>query len=176
MDAIFETEHIAFVRVTEALLPEYMIMVSDVENVLRYIGNRTEPFTLEEEKDFIREKLETGALIFSMLEKDGGGFIGNIELMDVRDSAAELGIAITAKKQNMGYGREAVAGIADFGFGHLGLRRIFLKVYPDNLRAIRVYTFCGFREYERTEEDVYMEIYPENAGGRAGRKTRPVRE
>ena len=42
----------------------------------------------------------------------------------------------------------------------LGLHRIFLKVYPHNARAIHVYEKCGFREYDRTEKDVFMEIVP----------------
>ena len=40
----------------------------------------------------------------------------------------------------------------------LGLARVFLKVFPFNARAIHVYEKCGFREYDRTEDDVFMEI------------------
>ena len=45
-----------------------------------------------------------------------------------------------------------------YGMDTLGLRRVFLKVFPDNARAIRVYEKCGFREYDRTEDDVFMEV------------------
>ena len=85
-------------------------------------------------------------------------FIGNVELMDPADSQAELGIAITARMQDRGYGTEAVRTVVAYGMKELGLRRIFLKVYPDNARAIRVYAKCGFREYDRTEEDVFMAV------------------
>ena len=30
----------------------------------------------------------------------------------------------------------------------------------DNFRAIHVYKECGFREYGRTEKDIYMEYVP----------------
>ena len=93
-----------------------------------------------------------------MLDKRSGAFIGNVELMDPADSRAELGIAITAKMQDRGFGTEAVRAVVAYGMEKLGLRRIFLKVYPDNARAIRCYEKCGFREYERTEEDLFMEI------------------
>ena len=93
-----------------------------------------------------------------MVEKSSGSFIGNIELMDLRDSEAELGIAITAAKQDLGFGTEAIRAVTDYAFVQLGLKQVFLKVYPDNARAIRVYEKCGFREYDRTEEDVFMEI------------------
>ena len=96
--------------------------------------------------------------MFSMLDRDRGSFIGNIELMDVADGAGELGIAITAKMQERGYGTEAVAALTQYGFHQLDLHRIFLRTDPSNARAIHVYEKCGFREYDRTEEDVFMEI------------------
>ncbi len=34
---------------------------------------------------------------------------------------------------------------------------ILLKAGPYNAQAIHVYEKCGFREYERTEQDVFME-------------------
>ncbi len=155
---VFESERIRFVAVTERLVPEYLAMMNDIEGVARFIGRRTEPVTEAQERKWVRRKLEENALVFSMLEKDGGGFVGNIELMDVRDGVGELGIAIRAEKQDLGYGTEAVAALARYGMERLGLERIFLKVYPDNPKAIRVYRKCGFREYDRTEEDIFMEL------------------
>jgi len=78
--------------------------------------------------------------------------------MDVHDEEAELGITITASMQDKGYGTESVPAIVDYGMKELNLKRIFLKVFPDNLRAIHVYEKCGFREYGRTDEDILMEI------------------
>ena len=101
-------------------------------------------------------------LVYWMLDKKSGAFIGNVELMDPTDSQAELGIAITAKMQDRGCGTEAVRTVVAYGMEKLGLRRIFLKVYPDNARAIRCYEKCGFREYDRTDEDVFMEITGED--------------
>ena len=96
--------------------------------------------------------------MFSMLEKATGAFIGNIELMGVADGKAELGVAITAAMQEKGYGTEALPAMIRYGMETLNLRSIFLKVYPDNARAIHVYEKCGFRAYDRTEKDVFMEI------------------
>jgi RimJ/RimL family protein N-acetyltransferase len=42
----------------------------------------------------------------------------------------------------------------------MGLRRIVLRADPRNLRALHVYEKSGFREYDRTEKDVYMELIP----------------
>ena len=158
MKQLFESDRIRYVEVSEELLPDYLRMVNDLEYVGRFIGRRTEPVSEEKERKWVREKLAENATLFSMVEKNGGAFIGNIELMDLRDTEAELGIAITAAKQDRGYGTEAIRAVTGYAFDKLGLKRVFLKVYPDNSRAIRVYEKCGYREYDRTEEDVFMEI------------------
>ena len=54
MERIFESDNIIFVSVTEELLNDYLDMVNDIENVARFIGKRTEPYTIEEEKAFIQ--------------------------------------------------------------------------------------------------------------------------
>lgn len=160
MIQVFESEHILFVRPTERLVPDYLAMVNDIENVRRFIAmNRsTQPIPEEKERQWVRKKLAENAPVFSMLEQETGAFIGNVELMDVQDGSAELGIAVTASMQDKGYGTEAVRAMVQYGMDALGLRRVFLKVFPDNARAIRVYEKCGFREYDRTEDDVFMEI------------------
>lgn len=158
MKQIFESENIRYVEISEHLLDDYLAMVNDIENVARFIGDRTEAIPAEKELKWIRSKLEEKAPVFSMIEKAGGGFIGNIELMDSDGCKGELGIAITTKKQNMGFGTEAVLAATRYAMDHLGLDRVFLKVFPDNGRAIHVYEKCGFREYDRTDRDVFMEI------------------
>ena len=158
MEQVFESDNIIFVNVTEELLYDYLEMVNDIENVARFIGKRTKPYSVDEEKAFIQSKIEEKSHMYSMIERSGGDFIGNIEFMDIKDGAAELGIAITAAKQNLGYGAESIHRMLEYGFHSLGLERVFLKVYPDNERAIHVYEKCGFSEYDRTEEDIFMEI------------------
>ena len=158
MKQLFESDRIRYVEVSEELVPDYLRMVNDLEHVGRFIGRRTEPVSEEKERKWVREKLAEKDVLFSMIEKSSGAFIGNIELMDFTETEAELGIAITAAKQELGYGTEAIRAVTDYAFDQLGLKRVFLKVYPDNARAIRVYEKCGFREYDRTEEDVFMEI------------------
>lgn len=156
MNTVFETENIKFIELTVLLVQDYLEMINDI-NVARLLG-RTKTVTEEGELNWIRMNLENKAPVFSMIEKSSGKFIGNIELMDVHDEKAELGITITASMQDKGYGTESVPAIVDYGMKELNLKRIFLRVFPDNLRAIHVYEKCGFREYGRTEEDVLMEI------------------
>ena len=158
MKQIFESENISFVRVSEHLVPAYLAMVNDIEHAGRFIGPRRDPISEEKERRWVQKKLAENTPLFSMIEKRSGAFIGNIEFMDVTDGTAELGVAITASMQEKGYGTEAILAMIRYGMDQLGLSRIFLKVYPDNVRAIHVYEKCGFREYDRTAEDVFMEI------------------
>ena len=158
MKRVFSSEHIDFVEVSEQLIGDYLAMVNDYENVQRFIGDRTEPYTEEQEVRWVSGKLEEKAPVFSMLERESGAFIGNIELMDVKDGVGELGIAVTAAMQDRGFGTEAVRAITEYGLERLGLHRVFLRTSPENARAIHVYTKCGFRTYDRTEKHVCMEV------------------
>ena len=157
MKPVFESDRICFVHVAESLIQDYLIMINDLENVEKYLGGPHEPYTEEQEIEWVRKNLEDHNPVFSMLEKSGRGFIGNIELMNLTHFSGELGIAITAGKQNMGYGTEAILALKKYARQHLNLDRVFLRAFPDNARAIHVYEKCGFHEYDRTESDVFME-------------------
>ena len=164
MKQIFESTRIRFVEISELLVSDYLNMINDDENVNRFIGKTGVHVTEEEEIRWVRRKLAEKAVIFSMIEKETGSFIGNCELMDAGDSVKELGIAITAKKQNMGFGTEAVAALVKYGMENMGLQKIVLRTSPKNGRAIRVYQKCGFREVNRNDEHVFME-YPGSKNG-----------
>ena len=157
MKHIFESGRISFVKVSERLVNDYLIMVNDYENVNRFISGMKTTYTMDQEVQWVQGKLEENAPVFSMLEKKSGRFIGNIEFMDLTDLQGELGIAITADMQNQGFGTEAVFAMTEYGFNQSGLKRIFLRTNPDNSRARHVYEKCGLREYKRDFEHVYME-------------------
>ena len=155
---IFESEKISFVEVSESLVDDYLTMVNDYENVNRFLGRSNKVYTKQDEIDWVSKKLNDQKIVYSMIEKESEDFIGNIELMDVDDTSKELGIAITAKMQDKGLGTEAISRMIDYGFDVLGLKKIILKTDPDNDRALHVYARCGFKEYDRNENDVFMEI------------------
>ena len=157
MRQVFESENISFVKVTEELLQDYLTLINDRDTAW-WIGHLTEPVSAEAEMKWIQDKLDSKARIWSMIEKKTGDFIGNIELMDIRDASGEMGIAVTAKKQDMGFGTEAIRTLMEYATDCLGLRRICLKAYPENARAIHVYEKCGFCEYDRNADDVFLEI------------------
>jgi len=161
IEAVFESENILYIRPSFDLVPEYLEMVNDIENVARFIGDRREPLTEKDEIDYIKNKMDNNATMFSMIEKKTNKFIGNIEFFNRVFEEAEWGIVITTKMQNKGYGKESLKRSVEYGFNELGLTRIYLSVFANNPRAIRVYEECGFKEYERDEVDIFMEITKE---------------
>ena len=161
MEKVFESERILFVKATMDLVPDYLVMVNDIENVARFISDRRTPYTEEEEREYIQDKLDHDANIFSMIERSTGRFIGNTEFFNRKDNDAEWGIAITASMQDKGYGKEALRRMVEYGFDELGLERIRLTVFVDNPRAYHVYEECGFKEYCRNKVDVFMDIRKE---------------
>ena len=93
MEKVFESERITFVKATMELIPDYLEMVNDIENVARHISDRLEPYTLEEETKYLQDKLDSGATMYSMIEKSTGKFIGNTEFFDRKgDDNAEQGL------------------------------------------------------------------------------------
>ena len=111
MDVVFESDNIRFVKVTMELIPEYLEMVNDIDHVARFISDRRDIYTEDEEREYVQERIDNQAMMYSMLEKSIGSFIGNIEFFNRQEDQAELGIAITAKMQDKGYGKEAIRSI-----------------------------------------------------------------
>ncbi len=93
------------------------------------------------------------------IETREGRLIGSIGLKEINWVAlkAELGIMIGETDcWDQGYGSEAVQEVLRIGFEKLNLNRIFLRVYENNPRAIRVYEKCGFQREGILREDHYL--------------------
>ena len=146
-DIIFESENIYYVKVSESLIEDYLKMVNDI-NVAKLISKNIRTYTYEDELEWVNSKLEENAIVFSMLEKGSGNFIGNIELMNNNGHSAELGISITSEMQNKHYGLEGIKALINHGFNKLHLDEINLIVFSSNKKAIKCYENAGFNEYK----------------------------
>ena len=83
------------------------------------------------------------------IEAAGARLIGDLELDHIswRNREAEFRIRIGVKEYwDQGYGTDAVRTLLALALGRLGLRRVYLRVYCFNRRAIRCYEKCGFRK------------------------------
>jgi len=80
--------------------------------------------------------------------------IGDVELDRItwRSREAELRICIGEKSfWNQGYGTDSVQTIVQYAFEEMKLHRIYLRVFADNVRAIRCYTKAHFQKEGRVE-------------------------
>ncbi len=157
---VFESENILFVKLNEKLIDDYLVMVNDPE-VASKISHKVHTYTYEEELDWLNLKLQEKALCYSMIEKQTGDFIGNIEIMKIDNNIGELGITITPKKQNLYYGTESIKALLKYAFDKLHLNGMKLDVFRTNLRAIHCYEKVGFivDGKGKTNEDIHMVIY-----------------
>jgi len=98
--------------------------------------------------------------IFAIGDPATSRTIGYCQLkrIDMSNGNAELQIRIGERAMHgKGLGTIAVKELVDFGFGQLGLHRIYLHVFQDNARAYRSYLKCGFRLEGVLKEAVRIE-------------------
>jgi RimJ/RimL family protein N-acetyltransferase len=120
------------------------------------------PMSLAQEEKWFENMLERTAdsqpLKIQAQEGQAWILIGNMGLFDFDHHArsAEIGIMIGEKKYwNQGYGTEAVTLLLQHGFETLNLNRLMLRVYEDNLRAIRCYEKSGLAHDGRLRQARY---------------------
>jgi RimJ/RimL family protein N-acetyltransferase len=135
------------------------IKVSEAENYLRWLkDSRVSKFistdgknlNLRKERKIIREIRKSKAKMIWSIHIEGGVHIGNSGLNDIdlkRSKKAVFGIIIGEKSHwNQGYGTDVLKTILRFSFGKLGLNRVELSVFPQNIAGFRCYAKCGFKE------------------------------
>jgi ribosomal-protein-alanine N-acetyltransferase len=83
------------------------------------------------------------------IENEKGLLIGYIALTDIIwcKGSAELRVCIgQASFRDKGYGTEAIRTFVNFVLAKTHISMVYLRVYRENLRAIRCYEKCGFRK------------------------------
>jgi len=149
---LLHSENIDYVELDIGLIDDYLLMVND-ENIQKKISTKRRVYTYDDELVWIKDKISDKAVIFSMIERITGNFIGNVELTEINNDTAEMSISITSSYQNKHYGTEAIKSMIDYAFNVMNLNEINLIVFSNNQRAIHCYKKLGFVEY-RVEENV----------------------
>jgi RimJ/RimL family protein N-acetyltransferase len=151
-------------------LPRFVQWFSDPE-VRRYLESYM-GFSMDQEvawyEAMMKRPMEEHP--FAVEAKQLGGkwlHIGNSGLMNVdwRVRSAEFGIVIGDRRfWNKGFGTDVTCTILRHAFATLNLNRVFLRVFSENKRAIRVYENVGFRQEgcmreADFREGAYTDIY-----------------
>lgn len=141
-------------------LPRFVEWLNDPE-VSQGLSMYT-PLSMAEEENWFEKMLEAPSeersLCIEAKNSDEWQLIGNSGFfsIDWRNRSAELGLFIGDKAYwDKGYGTEVVELLLRHGFATLNLYRIFLRVFEDNPRAIRVYEKAGFIHEGRQRKAEY---------------------
>jgi RimJ/RimL family protein N-acetyltransferase len=71
-------------------------------------------------------------------------YLGDICLMPNAPGTAEIGYYLGAQAQGHGYAREALAAVVSFGFEQVGVQKLLIRCYADNLPGQKVALAAGF--------------------------------
>jgi len=127
----------------EAYIVKWRNQKEIINNMFNYKG-----VTIEEHRNWFKNYLlNDNRIEFIIIVKESGKRIGTIGLSDIdfRNQKAEYGILIGEESElGKGYGYEASKEIIKYGFKELNLKKIYLKTFIDNKKAIKLYDRLGF--------------------------------
>ena len=86
--------------------------------------------------------------------RDGGALAGScgIRLAEPGARAADLGYEVSPEHWGRGYATEAARAMLEFGFGELGVRRVWAECVPENAASRRVMEKLGMRREGRLRQ------------------------
>lgn len=144
------------------------ISIEDTSNILKWRNNESvmenfifqSKLTEETHLKWFSTKVQTGEVAQFIIEDDESKIdIGSIYLRDIDriNNKAEFGIFIGENmSRGKGFGAMATKLILEYAFANLTLNKVFLRVFSDNINAIRTYKKAGFIEEGIFKDDVYL--------------------
>lgn len=118
-------------------------------------------FTREGHENWIRTMVNTGKVVQLIIcEAADDKPVGSVYIRDIdrEHRKGEYGIFIgEAGARGRGVGTAAAKLMIRYAFEELGLHRLFLRVYADNLQAIGSYEKAGFVREAYLKDDVCIE-------------------
>jgi RimJ/RimL family protein N-acetyltransferase len=89
--------------------------------------------------------------------KEDGRVIGLLGMIRRDHLQAEVGWGLGVEYRGQGYATEAASALIDYGFGSLGLHRIYADTSSDNMASWRVMERLGMRREGLLRGSVYKE-------------------
>jgi len=121
--------------------------------------------TVDSHENWIKSHIKKGKAIQFIIVTEEYGDIGTVYLRDINEQhrKAEFGIFIGEDyARGKGYGTMAARLILQYAFAKLNLNKVFLRVFSDNIGAIKSYESVGFLEEGYFIEDVIIKGAPKN--------------
>ena len=139
--------------VTADATPDYVGWVNDCEVTSGLISGYF-PITMEGLRSYVTGVSNSSAVMFAICLKESDLHVGNIKLgsFDWFARTCELGIMIGDKNYwGKGIGKDACTLVTDYAFNKLNLEKLWLAVFDNNPKAIKLYEDLGF-EIEGTQQ------------------------
>ena len=122
-------------------------------DILKGLSIRTIDSTLDDALGFIRrsqipDPVKTGDdLHFAAADAESDEYLGTISLkhVDLENRRAEYAVVMRKKAHGTGAAFEATRLVLEKAFSELGLHKVFLSVYADNIAAVKLYEKSGFK-------------------------------
>jgi RimJ/RimL family protein N-acetyltransferase len=160
MQKAFEYKRLQFCEVDLSDIPEFFDYMRNPEYV-RYV-----PFDMQtfdglhvRMQRFINERKADPRTLyyFAVRPRDGSRIIGEAVLRkaDAQSQEAEIGWAVHDKHWQQGWGSEIGHALLKFGFGHLGLHRLFARAVPENKASLRIMEKLGMKTEGMLREIVF---------------------
>lgn len=156
---LFQTERIAFRKITEQDIALYHTWRNDLE-VMQTTSPALDVYSSKETEDFVTQVIlrSDAAKSYMIVEKIVDRPIGIISLIhiDYKNRNAECIIDIGEKQAwGKGYGTEAMKLLLNYGFLEMNLHRICLRVFSFNERAVQLYKKVGFQTEGVSKESLF---------------------
>ncbi len=118
------------------------------------------PQTETDTTDFLNRAMRAApnAAYFVIADIKDESYIGQMDIFEINWKIRKgvLGTVIGSESaRGKGYGTEALQLLQDYAFGVLGLERLELDVYAENVRAVHCYEKAGFK-HEGTRRHAAM--------------------
>ncbi len=145
---LIETNRLNLRQVEESDLNN-LVLWRDDDNIRKWFFDK-KIITLEQQSLWYENYLKNDTDIMFIIDEkfDLKTSIGAVSLyhLNLKKKHAEFGRLMIGNKNALGkgFGLECTAAVCNFGFKHLDLNKIHLKVYENNSRAIRIYEQAGF--------------------------------
>lgn len=147
-----------------------LITKEDTPNIVAWRNNERvrnnfifqEVFTEEMHNNWMDTKVASGDVVQFIIEtEEDATSVGSVYFRDIEDGRGEYGIFIGDDNAiGKGYGKQAAKLALEYAFKELKLDYIFLRVFADNISAIKSYERAGFHEYERGEVEIHGVMRP----------------
>ncbi len=126
------------------------------EDVRRWFRQSTEIDMATHVAWFEEQQLVDDVLVFVVEDQQTGQPVGQVSIyhIDREIGEAEVGRFIAAPNASgKGFIRAAIIALTHFAFRELSLSRLYLEVFADNARAIRLYASVGFAVFAAPATD-----------------------